>query len=181
MASHASPEKLEEGIFEIVSQLNRGSHLIMSIEERERVAELNLMAGRRAKTSTAYASALRHLYSGRGLLTDETWKRNHDLIFSIEHLLAECELLTADMSAAENRLSMLAERAKTAHETALVTRSRLTLYNLLDRSDRGVEVFIEYQRGRGKDWSPRPTDEEVISRIRSNLVFAGHPANRGTR
>jgi predicted ATPase len=38
---------------------------------------------------------------------------------------------------------------------------RLTLYNLLDRSDRGVEVFIEYQRGHGKDWSPHPTNEEV--------------------
>jgi predicted ATPase len=31
----------------------------------------------------------------------------------------------------------------------------------MDRSDRSVEVFIEYQRGRGRDWSPRPTDEEV--------------------
>ena len=38
---------------------------------------------------------------------------------------------------------------------------RLTLYDFLGRSDRGVEVFIDYQRGRGKDWSPHPTDEEV--------------------
>ncbi len=30
-------------------------------EERERVAELNLIAGRRAKISTAYASALKYL------------------------------------------------------------------------------------------------------------------------
>ena len=58
MASHTSPDKLEEGIFEIVNQLNRGAHLITSIAERERIAELNLIAGRRAKISTAYASAL---------------------------------------------------------------------------------------------------------------------------
>ena len=56
---------------------------------------------------------------------------------------------------------MLAEQAKTAHDIALVTRLRLTLYTALDRSDRGMEVFIEYQRGRGKDWSPHPTDEQV--------------------
>ena len=31
MASRTSPDKLEEGIFEIVNQLNRGSHLITSI------------------------------------------------------------------------------------------------------------------------------------------------------
>ena len=134
MASHTPPDKLEEEIFEIVNQLNRGSHLITSIAERERIAELNLIAGRRAKISTAYASALKYLHAGRGLLTDETWNHNYDLVFSIEYLLAECELLTADMAAAENRLSMLAARAKSAHDIALVTRLRLTLYTALDRS-----------------------------------------------
>ncbi len=161
MATHTPSDKLEEEIFEIANQLNRGSHLITSIAEHERIAELNLMAGRRAKISTAYASALRYLHAGRGLLTDDTWNRNYDLVFSIEYLLAECELLTTDMSTAENRLAMLVERAKGAHDIALVTRLRLTLYDFLGRSDRGVEVFIEYQRGRGKDWSPHPTDEEV--------------------
>jgi PAS domain S-box-containing protein len=161
MASHIPSNKLEEGVFEIVNQLNRGSHLITSIAEHERIAELNLIAGRRAKTSTAYTSALKYLHAGRGLLTDETWNRNFDLIFSIEYLLAACELFTADMAAAENRLSMLAERAKSVHDIALVTRLRLTLYTALDRSDRAVEVFIEYQSGHSKDWSPHPTDEEV--------------------
>jgi len=161
MASQTPPDRLEEEIFEIANQLNRGSHLIRSTAERERIAELNLVASRRAKMSTAYASALSYLHAGRRLLTDETWDRNYDLIFSIEYLLASCELLTADMAAAEARLSMLAERAKTAHDIAVVTRLRLTLYDLLGRSDRGVEVFIEYQKGHGKDWSPHPTVEEV--------------------
>jgi PAS domain S-box-containing protein len=161
MASHTSPDKLEDGIFEIANQLNRGSHLVTSIAAHEHIAKLNLIAGRRAKISTAYASALQYLQAGRGLLTDDSWNRNYDLVFSIEYLLAECELLTADMSAAENRLSTLVERAKNAHDIARVTRLRLTLYDFLGRSDRGVEVFIEYQRGHGKVWSPHPTDEEV--------------------
>jgi hypothetical protein len=41
-AAHA--EKQEKTIFEIVNQLNRGSHLNMSIEKLERVAELNFRA-----------------------------------------------------------------------------------------------------------------------------------------
>jgi predicted ATPase len=161
MALHTPPAKLDEGIFEIANQLNRGSHLVESIAEHERIAELNFIAGRRAKTSTAYASALSYLHAGRELLTDETWDRNYELVFSIEYLLAECELLTADLSAAETRLSILAERARGAHDISLVTRTRLTLYDFLGRSDRGVEIFIEYQRARGEDWSPHPTDEEV--------------------
>jgi PAS domain S-box-containing protein len=161
MVSRTSPDKLEEAIFEIVNQLNRGAHLATSDAERERIAELNLISGRRAKVSTAYASAIKYLHAGRGMLTEKTWTRNYELIFSIERLLAECELLTADMSTAEDRLSKLARQAKTAHDIAIVTRLRLTLYDLLGRSDRGVAVFIEYQRGRGTEWSSHPTDEDT--------------------
>jgi PAS domain S-box-containing protein len=161
MASHTPPDRLEEGSFEIANQLNRGAHLIASTAERRRIAELNLIAGRRAKNSTAYASALQYLNAGRGLLTDEAWNLDYDLVFSMEYLLAECELLTTDLSAAETRLSRLAGQAKNAHDTALVTRLRLTLYDFLGRSDRAIEVFIEYQRGRGEYWSPHPSDEEV--------------------
>ncbi len=161
LAAHTSPEKREEGIFEIVNQLNRGSHLITSAEERVRVAELNFMAGRRAKISTAYASALKYLAAGRALLTEEMWDDNYELIFPIECDMAECELLTADMVAAENHLSMLAQRARSGHDIAVVTRLRLTLYTTLDRSDRSVEVCLEYLRRGGTDWSPHPTSDEV--------------------
>ena len=65
LAAHTPAAKREEAIFEIVNQLNRGSHLITSVEDRERVAELNLIAGRRAKISTAYDSALKYLRAGR--------------------------------------------------------------------------------------------------------------------
>ncbi|MFM0342122.1 trifunctional serine/threonine-protein kinase/ATP-binding protein/sensor histidine kinase [Paraburkholderia fungorum] len=172
MASLTSADKLEEGIFEIANQLNRGAHLVTSIAEHERIAELNLIAGRRAKISTAYASALKYLHAGRGLLTEETWNRNYDLVFLIEYLLAECELLTADMASAEGRLSLLAERAKSAHDIALVTRLRLTLYTLLDRNDRSVEVFIEYERGHGRDWSPHPIEEDVFREYDQLMSFA---------
>jgi predicted ATPase len=161
MASHTSAEHVEARVFEIVNQLNRGSRLITTRAERERIARLNLIAGRRAKDSTAYASALTYLHAGRELLTGETWEHSHDLVFSIECFLAECELLTTDVEAAENRLAMLAERAKSAHEVALVTRLRLTLYTAIDRSDRAVEVFLAYWKDRGTVWSPHPTDEEM--------------------
>ena len=50
LAAHTPEAKRDEAIFEIVNQLNRGSHLIASVEERERVADLNLIAGKRAKS-----------------------------------------------------------------------------------------------------------------------------------
>ncbi len=162
LAENASAGKLEDVIFEIVNQLNRGAHLIASAEERERVAELNLIAGRRAKSSTAYASALKYLRACSAVLTDTTWDTNYRLIFSIEFLTAECELLTGDMAASESRLSMLSRRAKNRHDFAIVTRLQLTLYTTLDQSDRAVDAFLKYLRSTGTNWTRHPTREEVL-------------------
>ena len=71
LAAQTPPEKREEAIFEIVNQLNRGAALITSGDEREQLAELNLIAGKRAKASTAYASALTYLNLGATLLAED--------------------------------------------------------------------------------------------------------------
>ena len=68
LVAQTPPGNLEEAIFEIVNQLNRGAALITSPTEREELAELNLTAGKRAKASTAYASALTYLVAGAALL-----------------------------------------------------------------------------------------------------------------
>jgi len=161
LASRTSPAELEEHIFDIVNQLDRGAALIGSREERERVAELNLIAGKRAKTSTAYAAALNYLAAGRALLAEDSWERRYDLAFSLEYHQAECELLTADQAAVEERLSMLSRRAGNPLDIAAVARLRLTLYTTLDRSDRGVEVCLEFLRRGDVHWSPHPTKDDV--------------------
>src|SRR5260221_1215361 len=94
--SRTAPEEMEEKIFEIVNQLNRGTALIGSLEERERVAELNLVAGKRAKTSTAYASALTYFVAGHRLLAEESWAQRYALIFALEFQRAESRCLTGD-------------------------------------------------------------------------------------
>src|SRR5579871_2062282 len=162
LAAHTPAAKRDEAIFEIVNQLNRGSHLIGSAEERERVADLNLIAARRAKSSTAYDSALKYLRAASALLTEETWERNYELMFSIEYLMAECELLTAEKAAAENRMTGLVERARNRHDFCVATRLRLTLYTTFDRSDRCAEVFVDWLRRDGTIWSIHPTRADVM-------------------
>ena len=161
IASRTAPGDLEERIFEIVNQLNLGSHLISYVDERERVADFNLIAGRRARASTAYDFALHYLRAGRSLLSEEAWERTYDLMFSIEFLLAECELHIADMVAAEHRLTQLAQRTNSRHDFAVVTRLQITLYTTLDRSERAITVFLDYLRQNGTDWSPHPPRDDV--------------------
>src|SRR6185295_17496093 len=107
LAANTPPEQRDDAIYEIVNQLNRGALVIPSDQEREQVAELNLIAGKRAKASTAYGSALNYLVIGEALLPGDCWERRYPLVFAIEVTRAECEFLTGDLAAVEERLATL--------------------------------------------------------------------------
>ena len=109
--SRTASHEIEEKIFEIVNQFNRGAELITLPDERERLAELNLIAGRRAKQSTAYAAALKFFALGRALLAQDCWERRYQLVFALELQRAECEFLTGDHINAEQHLALLSRRA----------------------------------------------------------------------
>jgi predicted ATPase len=161
LAARTPSEKLEETIFDIVNQLNRGTALIASQEEREQVAALNLIAGKRAKTATACAAALTYFAAGRALLAQDSWGRRYRLTFVLEFHRAECEYLTVAPQAAEERLSNLSHRARDVVDQAAVTCAQVTLYTALDRIDRAVAVCLECLARFGLQWSAHPTLDEV--------------------
>ena len=170
--SHTPEDKRREGIFEIVNQLDRGAGLIESEEERQQLAELNLLAGRRAKASTAHGSALTYLATGSRLLAEDCWERQHELAFSLEIERAECEFLTGGLAQAEQRLAALAARAADTIEQAAVTCLRVDLYITLGQPGDGVNVGLEYLRGLGTEWPLVPTESQArqeYERIQSAL------------
>src|SRR3989475_246074 len=130
-------------------------------EEREHLAELNLMAGTRAKQATAYASALTYLLAGAALVAEDGWERQHALAFALECHRAACEFLTGALAAAAERLTALATRAATTVEHATVACLRMDVYTTLGQSGRAIAVGLDYLRRVGIDWSPHPTDEDV--------------------
>src|SRR5262249_9266460 len=144
LAAHIPPEKREEAIFEIVNQLNRGAGLITSRHEREQLGELNLSAGRRARASTAYASALGYLVAGVASLGDDGWERRPDLMFTLELHRAECEFLTGEVAAADARLTMLSSRAANTIDHSTVAGLRVDLYTTLGQASRAVDVCLAY-------------------------------------
>ncbi|MCA1442449.1 PAS domain S-box protein [Ensifer sp. IC4062] len=161
LVARTTPAEIDTKIFEIVNQLDRGATLIQSHEEREQVAGLNLRAGKRARTSTAYASALTYFAAGRALLGDDCWERQYRLVFDLELHLAECEFLTGEFACAEKRLSALVERAATVVDRAAVTHLRQALYLTLDRPDRAIDVGLEYLRSVDINWSQQPSEDAV--------------------
>ena len=161
LLTHTPSNAVEENIFELVGQLNRGSILIVSDKERERLAELNLVAVRRARASAAYASALTYARTGAALLLDDAWERRYELAIALELQRAECEFLTGASAEAEARLATLARRATSLTDLARVTRLRVDLFMSIGRSDQAIVVGLDYLRRVGIGWSAHPTKNRV--------------------
>ena len=172
LVAHTSPDKREETIFDIVNHLNRGVMLITAREERENLAELNLIAGKRAKASTAYASALKYFNAGAALLDDDCWDRRRELIFTLELARAESEFLTGELAAADERLTALANRTATTVERAALACLHIGVSVEIPNFDLAIAITLDYLRRVGIEWSPHPTEHEVrreYDRIASEL------------
>jgi predicted ATPase len=130
LAAHTPPEKREEAIFEIVNQLNRATALISSRAEKEQLAEFNLMAGKRAKASTAYVPALKYLVAGTALLSDDGWEQRPDLMFTLSctgRNASSCRRA----GGRGDRLTMLSARASGPVDQAGVVCLQIELYTSL--------------------------------------------------
>ena len=176
LVSSLPPTQLAERIFEIVSQLNRGIALLTSMVEREWLAGLNLLATKRAKATTAYSAALAYCATGQTLLAEIGWERCPELSFGLAFHRATCEFLTGDTASADARLAELSQRAANLTDLAAVACLRVELYTTLDRSDRSVEVALDYLRRVGIAWSAHPTQDEVRDEYaRMWQLLAGRP------
>ena len=172
LVAHTPPEKRDEAIFEIVNLLNRGASLITSTQEREQLARLNLAAGKRAKASSAYASALTYLTAGTALLQEDAWEHRQELAFELELHSADCDICLGALRAAEERLAPLAMRASDTVQRCAVACRRVDLFTMLGDGDRAVAVGLECLEHVGIDWPAHPTKVQALAeyeRIWSSL------------
>jgi predicted ATPase len=72
-------DQLADHLFDVANQLNRGGALLVDRDEKAHVAAINLRAGRKAKMSTAYASARVHFAAGIALLDERDWGGQYEL------------------------------------------------------------------------------------------------------
>ncbi|MFN6572638.1 AAA family ATPase [Dendronalium sp. ChiSLP03b] len=92
----------EEKLFDIVGHLNLGQELITQPSDRQELAELNLVTGQKAITSTAYAAAMVYLQTAMGLLTTDCWQNQYELTLNIYVATAEAEYLNLNFEGSLN-------------------------------------------------------------------------------
>ncbi|QQS39998.1 MAG: sigma 54-interacting transcriptional regulator [Acidobacteriota bacterium] len=117
LASTLSEERLEEELFDVVNHLNHGRGLITDVEELERLAELNLQAGLKARSSAAFDAALGYFLTGSEILGDTG---PYELDFGLRLSAAECGYLCGDLDEDGSATSTLLALARSDLDRARV-------------------------------------------------------------
>jgi predicted ATPase/signal transduction histidine kinase/tRNA A-37 threonylcarbamoyl transferase component Bud32 len=159
----AGGQALDETIFPIVNQLNLAWPHVTDETERLRMAELDLLAGRRAKAAHSYDRAIGYLDAGIAAAGD-AWERHRVLLFSLNLERAESYLLAGRVTEADEASSALIERAgSTSAKAALYL---LRQYIHLAKGDVAAAVDDELAGlaacGIELDRHPRPEEVEAV-------------------
>ncbi len=157
--------ELDEMIFSIMDHLNRGLDLILDPAEKTKLAEYNLIAGQKAKASTAHGSALDYFNSGIALLPDNAWQKYYHLTYDLHLERAQCEYLCDHFDMANQLFDLLMDRAQTNMEKADICLVKMTLYLGIKKYHETLQLGIQGLKLLGMNLPEKPGKLAFIKEI----------------
>ena len=143
LLANTNADELTENIFDIVDQFNEGIALISDKQELVKLAELNLIAGQKAKAATAYGSAVKYLNVGLELLADDSWTHNYDLTLDLYVEAIEAEYFNSNFKQSNALAEVALHRAKTLLERVKVYELKIQSYIAQNQMQAAIDTGMQ--------------------------------------
>ncbi|MGL5192599.1 MAG: AAA family ATPase [Chroococcales cyanobacterium] len=145
LLQNTTAQEQRENIFSLVNQLNYGLELLTGDEEKYQLAALNLIAGQKAKSATAYESAAKYLNVALLQLKEDSWETQYDLIFQLYLEAAEVEFTRTNFERSQQLSDLTLTRAKTLLDKVKVYEMKIQVEfsqnQMASAIDTGMEVL----------------------------------------
>ncbi|EDM79124.1 sensor histidine kinase [Plesiocystis pacifica SIR-1] len=173
-------EALNRRIFEVADHLNRGYALTGTVTadsqvlpllddiKLERLASINLAAGRRALLTGAPGSASAYLDVARSLATllspdfPGPGEANHALSYEIELRSAQVEALVGKLQRADELFEALSQRALELAEYGEIAIERAWVLNMAGQPERSLEQALDVVRRLGVKFPREPSPTHML-------------------
>lgn len=162
---NTSEAEREEKIFEIVNSLNYGVELICDCHEREELARLNLIAGRKALSATAYAAAEGYFTVGRELLVSDCWQTQYDLTLALYVAATEAAYLNTDFRQMEELADVVLQQATTLLDKVKVYEVQLAACTAQVKPTQAVEMGLEVLNLLGIRFLKQPSALDIQQKL----------------
>ncbi|MCP3705601.1 AAA family ATPase [Paraburkholderia sp. CNPSo 3274] len=161
LLTNMTADELDEHLFDIAGQFNRGAAQLIDDDEKTEAATINLRAGRKSKASAAYVSACVYLSTGMALLDEGRWHDNYDLMFDLWLERAECEFLCGQFDISEQLIKQLLVRGASRVDLAAVYHLKIQLHVVKSENPQAVDSGLECLRLFGVDIPAHPDWAQV--------------------
>ncbi len=164
--------ELDKRLFVITEQLNAGHGLMDNDSDRLRLAELNLKAGKKSRSSAAFEETLRYLKAASAMLPGNSWDRHFELAMDIYSERAEAEYLNTHFKTAEELFDIILARTGDPVKKTRIYEIRIDLYTMQNKFPEAVDVGFRALEMLGVDLL-KETSQSVfldeILKIRSSV------------
>ncbi|MGQ0503813.1 MAG: AAA family ATPase [Myxococcaceae bacterium] len=173
LLSNIPKARLSERIFEVVNQLNAGAAGMRAPEERQQLAELNLLAARKALAGVAFGPAAQYLAKGIALLPADAWERLHALTLALHLERAQAEFLSNRFEEAERSLAVVLSHCRTVVARATAYALGVQLDTKRAQLGKAVARAVEYFGLCGIEIPLHPSRDQVKEQYVQVLAAVG--------
>jgi predicted ATPase/class 3 adenylate cyclase/tRNA A-37 threonylcarbamoyl transferase component Bud32 len=167
-------EKREEKIFDIVNQMNFSQSLISEQSERYELAQLNLIAGKKAKLSAAYQPALNYLQLAIELLAGDSWQQHYPLTLSLYEEAAEVAYLNTNFDLMERFVDEVLLHAQTVLDKVKAYEVKILADSVQGNLHSAIALALEVLKLLGVALPKHPTKLDILwglLRIKASVGF----------
>ncbi|MUG97476.1 AAA family ATPase [Scytonema sp. UIC 10036] len=164
LLQNTTAEERRENVFALVNQLNYGADLLISESEKYELAELNLIAGQKAKAATAYESAVKYLNVGLELITNSSWHQ-YDLTLALYVETVATEYLNTNFERAKQLSAVVIQNARTLLEKVPVYETQIQYYIAQNQMQAAIDTALETLNLLGEPLPEMPEDFSVLVQL----------------
>ncbi len=169
-----SQDKLADNILDIVNQLNFGIELLKEEREKLELANLNLLAGQKAKRNSAFEAAIKYLNIGLKLLVENSWQSHYDLTLGLYVETAEAEYLTGNFEKSHELTNISLEKCKNILDKVRVYEIKIQFHTAKGEVTKALDIGVTVLKGLGLNLPKQAKNIHILSAFaQTKLVLAG--------
>ncbi len=175
LLENSSKAELEERLFEIVNHLNLAIELIHEPNERKYLAQLNLTAGKTAKSSAAYQPALSYLGQGLALLASDCWNADYELSLELYIEATEAAFLNGDYAQMEKWATLVLKQSRDILDRVRIYEIQIQAFMAQNYPLKAIALALDVLRFLGVHFPRKPSLFHILrDSMRARVMLWGY-------
>jgi PAS domain S-box-containing protein len=183
MLGYLSPEERQEKITEIVNHLNLGWQGINHPLDRHELAYFNLLAGKKAKSASAYQAAFIYLQTGINYLSADSWtslskvqlfliedtvnKTGYQIILELYNQIVETAYMCGDFEQMNDYINTVLNFAKNTLDKLRVYEVKIQAYTSHTELAKAIQIGLELVKKLGEELPENPDFHQINQGLQS--------------